>query len=109
MLLATHKCVFYLACQPCSFYLLPVNGFTSQASLREGGGIFEENDEGSLRKNTASSSFTFSRSPSVTYGDSSLPEGAFDTNTSCENFIYFLIIGVAFLEPRDYRVVFVLQ
>ncbi|MBQ9797242.1 MAG: hypothetical protein IJW50_05925, partial [Clostridia bacterium] len=45
-------------------------------------------------------------SPSVTFGDSSLSEGAFGMLLL---FIRFLLIGKAFIEPRHYGGVFVLQ
>ena len=41
---------------------------------------------------------------------SSLPEGAFDTRTFCPDFLFvFCLSAIAFIEPRDYRVVFVIQ
>ena len=40
----------------------------------------------------------------------SLPEGAFDTRTFCPDFLFvFCLSAIAFIEPRDYRVFFVIQ
>ena len=37
-------------------------------------------------------------------------KGAFGTKTSCANFLFvFCSLAIAFFEPRDYRVVFVIQ
>ena len=51
------------------------------------------------------------RAPSVSRSlASSLPEGAFDTRTFCPDFLFvFCLSAIAFIEPRDYRVVFVIQ
>ena len=48
-------------------------------------------------------------SPSVAYGASFLPEEALDTTVFSLFFICIMLIGIASLEPRDYRVVFVIQ
>ena len=50
------------------------------------------------------------RSPSVAFGASSLPEGAFVTRAFYADFLFtFLSSAIASFEPRDYRVVFVIQ
>ena len=51
------------------------------------------------------------RAPSVSRSlASSLPEGAFDTRTFCPDFLFVVCLSaIAFIEPRAYRVVFVLQ
>ena len=52
----------------------------------------------------------FTHSPSVSHTlDSSLPEGAFLKHILRLSFVCFIIIGRAFFEPRDYRVVFFIQ
>ena len=53
----------------------------TQAFLREEGG--GEADGRSLRDLEIRSNLIVTHSPSVTFGDSSLPEGAFVTMTSC--------------------------
>ena len=40
---------------------------------------------------------------------SPLPEGAFGTTTFGADFIHIMFIGIAYIEPRDYRVVFLIQ
>ncbi len=52
---------------------------------------------------------SFSRSPSVTFADSSLPEGAFYTMTFRPIPTAFLLISIAYLEPRHYGGLFVAQ
>ena len=55
-------------------------------------------------------SFIMKNTPSVTFGDSSLSEGALPTKNILRLlFIDFLLTGNSFFEPCDYPVVFVLQ
>ena len=44
---------------------------------------------------------SFTRSPSVAYGASSLPEGAFNTRISSLSLYLLSVKGKAFMEPRD--------
>ena len=53
--------------------------------------------------------FIPTHAPPPVYDGSPLSEGAFDTKRYPLSFICFLFIGIAFFEPRDYRVVFALQ
>ena len=70
----------------------------------------QENDGRSLRNHAVCANLKVARAPSVSHTlDSSLPEGAFDTSTFFAAFICFLLIGIAFTEPRHYGGVFVLQ
>ena len=76
-----------LTCQPCNCYLLPVNGLSLKAFLREEGG--PRSGGRSLRDFIICSFLLCTHSPSVSHSlDSSLSEGASGIYTSCAIFLF---------------------
>ena len=106
-----------LACQPCKDYLLPVNGlsFFKPPSEREVPSAREAEGACVHKKNSsrhiAYCSTLGSHSPSVAIATA--PSRREPSHKSILHFLFICfsssLIGKAFFQPRDYRVVFVLQ
>ena len=78
---------FRLACQPYNHYLPPVNGLRESLPPRGRGTACGER---SLRLFAHAYLVSHSRAPSVAYSDSSLPEGAFDTQAFFTCIVFYL-------------------
>ena len=114
MLLATHKCVVYWPVshardncyrkrEPC--YKPPSEREVDFAKQKTEGAC-----ESSLFLELTAAPQNYTHSPSVAFGASSLPDGAFGTKTFYADFLFaFLLSSIAYFEPRDYCVVFFIQ
>ena len=106
---------FRLAYQPRNCYLLPVNGLTTfKPPLCKGRWHFHKKmTVGLLLTPPFAFCYFLSHSQSLSLAVARqlpLHKGAFGTKTSSANFLFvFCSPAIAFFEPRDYRVVFVIQ